>query len=77
LATTATPTTVQAVCNNTLTIALDGTTKSIKVPHSTRFDPQVVKTQLGIAVSQWDAFMHHMRMLSERKVQWLRRWVSS
>jgi len=70
LATTATPTTVRVVCNNTLTIALDGTTRAIKVPHNTRFDPQAVKKQLGIAVSQWDTFMHHMRMLSERKVQW-------
>ncbi len=70
LATTATPTTVRVVCNNTLTIALDGTTRAIKVPHNTRFDPQVVKKQLGIAVSQWDDFMHRMRMLSERKVQW-------
>ncbi|MBX4135966.1 DUF932 domain-containing protein [Pseudomonas sp. S5F11] len=70
LATTATPTTVRVVCNNTLTIALDGSTKAIKVPHSTRFDPQAVKKQLGIAVSQWENFMHRMRMLSERKVQW-------
>jgi phage/plasmid-like protein (TIGR03299 family) len=70
LATTATPTTVRVVCNNTLTIALDGSAKAIKVPHSTRFDPLAVKKQLGIAVSQWDNFMHRMRMLSERKVQW-------
>ncbi len=70
LATTATPTTVRVVCNNTLTIALDGSAKAIKVPHSTRFDPQAVKKQLGIAVSQWDNFMHRMQMLSERKVQW-------
>jgi phage/plasmid-like protein (TIGR03299 family) len=70
LATTATPTTVRVVCNNTLTIALDGTTRAIKVPHSTRFDPQVVKKQLGVAVSQWDEFMYRMRMLAERKVQW-------
>ena len=70
LATTATPTTVRVVCNNTLTIALDGSAKAIKVPHSTRFDPQAVKKQLGIGVSQWDNFMHRMQMLSERKVQW-------
>ncbi|WP_449126242.1 DUF932 domain-containing protein [Pseudomonas viridiflava] len=70
LATTATPTTVRVVCNNTLTIALDGTARAIKVPHNTRSDPQAVKKQLGIAVSQWDDFMHRMRMLSERKVQW-------
>lgn len=70
LATTATPTTVRVVCNNTLTISLNGATHAIKVPHSTRFDPQAVKKQLGIAVSQWDEFMYRMRALAERKVQW-------
>jgi phage/plasmid-like protein (TIGR03299 family) len=52
LATTATPTTVRVVCNNTLTISLNGATRAIKVPHNTRFDPQAVKKQLGIAVSR-------------------------
>jgi phage/plasmid-like protein (TIGR03299 family) len=70
LATTATPTTVRVVCNNTLTIALDGNTNAIKVPHNTRFDPGAVKKQLGIAVSSWDEFMYRMRHLAERKVQW-------
>ncbi|MBD9574802.1 DUF932 domain-containing protein [Pseudomonas sp. PDM23] len=70
LATTATPTTIRVVCNNTLTIALDGTSRAIKVPHNTRFDSTVVKKQLGIAVSQWDDFMYRMRHLAERKVQW-------
>src|SRR3990167_211352 len=70
LATTATPTTVRVVCNNTLSIALSGTSSAIKVPHNTRFDSTVVKKQLGIAVSQWDDFMYRMRALAERKVQW-------
>lgn len=69
LATTATPTTVRVVCNNTLSISLNGATQAIKVPHSTRFNPQSVKKQLGIAVSQWDEFMYRMRALAERKVQ--------
>lgn len=69
LATTATPTTVRVVCNNTLTVSLNGATHAIKVPHSTRFDPRAVKKQLGIAVSQWDEFMYRMRTLAERKVQ--------
>jgi phage/plasmid-like protein (TIGR03299 family) len=69
LATTATPTTVRVVCNNTLTIAVNGASQAIKVPHSTRFDPQAVKQQLGIAVSQWDGFMYRMRTLAERKVK--------
>ena len=69
LATTATPTTIRVVCNNTLTIAVNGATQAIKVPHSTRFDAQAVKQQLGIAVSQWNGFMYRMRTLAERKVK--------
>ena len=69
LATTATPTTIRVVCNNTLSIALNGATSAIKVPHSTSFDPQAVKKQLGVAVTQWDSFMYRMKTLSERKVK--------
>ena len=69
LATTATPTTLRVVCNNTLAMALNGATSAIKVPHSTSFDAQAVKKQLGIAVSQWDSFMYRMKTLSERKVK--------
>ena len=69
LATTATPTTIRVVCNNTLSIAMGGATSAIKVPHSTNFDAQAVKKQLGIAVSQWDSFMYRMKTLTERKVK--------
>jgi phage/plasmid-like protein (TIGR03299 family) len=69
LATVATPTTVRVVCNNTLNVALNDATQSVKVPHSTAFNPQAIKRQLGIAVSQWDSFMYRMKMLSERKVK--------
>lgn len=69
LATTATPTTVRVVCNNTLTMALDRASGAVKVPHSTTFDAAAVKGRLGVAVSQWDEFMYRMRALSERKVK--------
>lgn len=69
LATTATPTTIRVVCNNTLTIAINGASQAIKVPHSTRFDPRTVKQQLGITVSQWDDFMYRMRTLASRPVK--------
>lgn len=69
LATTATPTTIRVVCNNTLTIAVNGASQAIKVPHSTRFNPRAVKQQLGITVSQWDDFMYRMKTLAERKVK--------
>lgn len=69
LATTATPTSIRVVCNNTLTMALDGASGAIKVPHNTRFDPQAVKKQLGIAVTSWDAFIYRIKTLSERKIK--------
>jgi phage/plasmid-like protein (TIGR03299 family) len=69
LATTCTPTTIRVVCNNTLAIAVNGAPQAIKVPHSTRFDAQAVKQQLGIAVSQWEVFIYRMRTLAERKVK--------
>lgn len=69
LATMATPTTVRVVCNNTLAIAVDGASQAIRVPHSTEFNPQRVKQQLGISVSQWSEFMYRMKTLSERKVK--------
>lgn len=69
MATTATPTTVRVVCNNTLSIAIDQTAQAIRVPHNTHFDESAVKRKLGIAVSQWDDFMIRLRALSERKVK--------
>ncbi|MBV2217918.1 MAG: DUF932 domain-containing protein [Diaphorobacter sp.] len=71
LATMAIPTSVRVVCNNTLAVALQGAAGAgaIKVPHSTQFDAQSVKRQLGIAVGQWDSFMYRMKTLAERKVK--------
>ncbi|RYF55643.1 MAG: DUF932 domain-containing protein [Comamonadaceae bacterium] len=69
LATTATPTSIRVVCNNTLTMAIRGAVGAIRVPHSTSFDAQAVKRQLGIAVTGWDSFMYQMKTLSERKVK--------
>lgn len=69
LATTCQFTSIRVACNNTLEIALKNGTGAIKVPHSTSFNPQAVKEQLGIAVSNWDEFIYRMKMLSERKVK--------
>lgn len=68
LATTAQFTSIRVVCNNTLAVALAGSTGAVKVPHNTSFDPQSVKRQLGISVATWDSFMYRMKGLSERKV---------
>ncbi len=69
LATTAQFTAVRVVCNNTLAIAIDDSKGAVKVPHSTTFDSEAVKRQLGISVSNWDTFMYRMKALSERKVK--------
>jgi len=69
LATTAQFTSIRVVCNNTLAIALSNGAQAVKVSHSTSFDAQLVKQQLGVSVSSWDVFMYRMRTLSERKVK--------
>ena len=69
LATTAQFTSIRVVCANTLAIALGNGVGAVKVPHNTKFDPQVVKKQLGISASSWDSFMYRMKTLSERKVK--------
>ncbi|MDI1302502.1 MAG: DUF932 domain-containing protein [bacterium] len=69
LATTAQFTSIRVVCNNTLAIALDRNDGAVKVPHSTRFDAEAVKKQLGLSVSGWKTFMDSMKALSERKMK--------
>lgn len=71
LATTAQFTSIRVVCNNTLAIALRGKSSSagvVKVPHSTKFDAEKVKQQLGISVRAWDEHMYEMKQLTQRKV---------
>jgi uncharacterized protein HemY len=38
------------------------------VPHSTKFDAQKIKQQLGISVRAWEDHMYEMKQLSQRKV---------
>ncbi|ELW83461.1 phage/plasmid-like protein TIGR03299 [Acinetobacter sp. WC-743] len=71
LATTAQFTCIRVVCNNTLAIALKGQSSSagvVKVPHSTKFDAEKIKQQLGISVRAWEEHMYEMKQLSQRKV---------
>ena len=71
LATTAQFTSIRVVCNNTLAIALKGQDVNravVKVPHSTKFDADKIKQQLGISVRAWDEHMYQMKQLSQRKV---------
>ncbi|MDH2626042.1 DUF932 domain-containing protein [Acinetobacter baumannii] len=71
LATTAQFTSVRVVCNNTLSIAIRGQNSGegvVKVPHSTKFDAEKIKQQLGISIKTWDEHTYEMKQLSQRKV---------
>lgn len=68
LCTTAQFTSVRVVCNNTLQMAVADSSGSVKVPHSTKFDPAMVKEALGLGISNWDRFLDSMRQLSNRPV---------
>ncbi|SCC95134.1 conserved hypothetical protein [Thiomonas sp. X19] len=65
LATTAQFTSIRVVCNNTLRIALNDSDGAVKVSHRSTFDADLVKRQLGIAVSSWDGFMARMKALAD------------
>ncbi|WP_421257959.1 DUF932 domain-containing protein [Aeromonas sp. 600886] len=68
LCTTAQFTSLRVVCNNTLQMALRGTTGAIKVPHSTQFDAAAVKGSLGLGLSHWDEFKTQTKALAQRPV---------
>ncbi len=69
LATTAQFTSIRVVCNNTLAISLaDKSGGVVKVPHSTVFDADKVKNQLGISINQWNEHMYQMKQLTERRI---------
>jgi len=69
IATIATPTTIRVACENSLTAALGTAQGAVKVSHSTAFDADAVKRELGVAVAGWDEFMFRMRTLADRKVK--------
>ncbi|WP_417502250.1 DUF932 domain-containing protein [Marinobacter sp.] len=69
MATTAQFTSVRVVCNNTLAVSLaEQGARKVTVPHSTRFDADRVKQQLGISVAGWHGFMDRLKALSDRPV---------
>jgi len=68
LCTTAQFTSVRVVCNNTLQMAVGDSGGAVKVPHSTQFDPQLVKHALGLGLSNWEVFVAGMRQLADRKI---------
>jgi phage/plasmid-like protein (TIGR03299 family) len=59
---------VRVVCNNTLTMALEGTAKqSVKVSHRIKFDGDEVKETLGIAKDQLSKYKEQALFLGKKK----------
>lgn len=60
---------IRVVCNNTLTMALDGTKKdmSVQVGHRTEFDSTYVKQALGLAEQRMDEYKRLAEFLGDKK----------
>lgn len=82
LATTAKLTSVRVVCNNTLSISVGGefidkmeadtegraVSTMVRIPHSTTFDGDAVRKQLGIFADCFEKWMIETQLLVERKL---------
>jgi phage/plasmid-like protein (TIGR03299 family) len=61
-------TTTRVVCNNTLSLAVANKTGQIRVPHSTQFNADKFKAELGLCADTWSQFKTSATSLSKRKV---------
>jgi phage/plasmid-like protein (TIGR03299 family) len=69
LATTAKTTSVRTVCNNTLTMASrEYSANVIKVPHSTAFDADRAKLEIGLIQDVQGVFVENMKKLVSIKI---------
>ncbi|MFM5363759.1 DUF932 domain-containing protein [Aeromonas veronii] len=68
LCTTAQFTSLRVVCNTKLQMALNDKTDAIKVPNSTKFNPEYVKEVLGLGLANWDLFQRNIHEQSHRSV---------
>lgn len=68
LCTTTQFTSLRVVCNNKLQMALNDKADSIKVPHSTKFNPEYVKEVLGLGLANRDLFQRNIHEQSHRSV---------
>lgn len=67
MATQARFTSIRVVCNNTLALANSRDRAQVSVPHSTRFDAQRVKANLGLDES-WERYQRFARTAQDRIV---------
>lgn len=75
LATTIAFTSIRVVCQNTLFFAIDDIAKNkrrqLKVPHSLRFDPDRIKTDLGLMDMDkaWAAFIDKVHKMAKQRIE--------
>ena len=59
---------IRVVCNNTLTLALDGAAqKGVRVGHRSDFNPEMVKEQLGIAHEKFGMYKEMAKFLGSKR----------
>jgi len=59
---------IRVVCNNTLTLALDGASqRGVRVGHRTEFDSNLVKEQLGIAHEKFAQYKEMAEFLGSKR----------
>lgn len=68
LATTARFTSVRVVCNNTLSMSLQNSAYSVSFTHARKFDPELMKFKLGVAVASFDSFMQMAKHLERQRI---------
>lgn len=68
LATTARFTSVRVVCNNTLSMSLQNNAHSVSFTHARKFDPELMKSKLGVAVASFDSFMQMAKHLERQRI---------
>jgi phage/plasmid-like protein (TIGR03299 family) len=68
LATTARFTSVRVVCNNTLALSLQNSAHSVSFTHARKFDHELMKSKLGVAVASFDSFMEMAKHLERQRI---------
>ena len=59
---------VRVVCNNTLTFSLQSGSKNfVKMNHRSKFDPEMVKQQMGLAHEKFEKYKEMAEFLSSKK----------
>jgi phage/plasmid-like protein (TIGR03299 family) len=69
LATTARLTSIDVVCNNTLSVAVRGGARVVRVPHNSVWDPAKCKVEMGLITESWNEFITNVRKLSAAPVK--------